>query len=166
MPFTRNDNSSEGQFEVVSYLDPPGDQIRENDTSRIVMNFRNYYAYDDGSPEYGFGISGESTSGALLACRFRVYQPDTLRALQMLFNKTRNHANADLGFQLCVWKDEGGLPGDLMYMSSQIFTPGDEFNFLGFNTYRFPEDTNLVITDTSFFRRLETIHRGILKPGV
>jgi hypothetical protein len=38
-----------------------------------------------------------------------------------------------------------------MYMSSEIFTPGDEFNFLGFNTYRFPEDTNLVITDTSFF---------------
>jgi hypothetical protein len=150
-PFTRNDNSSEGQFEVVSYLDPPGDQVRENDTSRIVMNFRNYYAYDDGSPEYGFGISGESTSGAVLACRFRVYQPDTLRALQMLFNKTRNHANAELGFKLCVWKDKDGLPGDLMYMSSEIFTPGDEFNFLGFNLYRFPEDTNLVITDTSFF---------------
>ncbi len=63
----------------------------------MVMNFRNYYAYDDGTPEYGFGISGESTAGAVLACRFRVYQPDTLRALQMLFNKTRNHANADLG---------------------------------------------------------------------
>jgi hypothetical protein len=150
-PFTRNDNSSEGALEVVSYLITPADQIKGNDTSRIVLNFRNYYAYDDGSPEYGFGISGESTAGALLACRFRIYQADTLRALQMLFNKTRNHANADLGFQLCVWKDEGGLPGELLYMSPETFTPGDDLHLFGFNTYKFPEDANLVITDTSFF---------------
>ncbi len=150
-PFTRDNNSSEGAYEVVSYLITPSQQFKENDTSRIVMKFKNYYAYDDGSPEYGFGISGESTTGALMACRFRIYQPDTLRALQMLFNKTRNHANADAGFQLCVWKDEGGLPGDLIYMSPEISTPGDNFNFLGFNTYRFPEDAELVITDTSFF---------------
>jgi hypothetical protein len=150
-PFTRNDNSPEGALEVVSYLITPADQVKENDTSRIVLNFRNYYAYDDGSPEYGFGISGESTSGALLACRFRVFQPDTLQALQMLFNKTRNHANADLGFQLCVWKDSLGLPGDLLYMSDEVFTPGDELNLYGFNTYKFPEGANLLITDTSFF---------------
>jgi hypothetical protein len=150
-PFTRNDNSSEGALEVVSYLITPANQVKGNDTSRIVMNFKNYYAYDDGNPEYGFGISGESTAGSLLACRFRIYQADTLRALQMLFNNTRNHANAELGFQLCVWKDEGGLPGDLLYMSPETFTPGDDLPFLGFNTYPFPEEANLVITDTSFF---------------
>ena len=150
-PFTRDDNSREGALEVVSYLITPADQVKSNDTSRIVLNFRNYYAYDDGTPEYGFGISGESTAGALLACRFRIYQSDTLRALQMLFNKTRNHANADLGFQLCVWKDEGGLPGELLYMSPETFTPGEDLKWLGFNTYEFPEDANLVITDTSFF---------------
>jgi len=150
-PFTRNDNSSEGALEVVSYLITPANQVKANDTSRIVLNFRNYYAYDDGSPEYGFGISGESTAGALLACRFRIYQADTLRALQMLFNKTRNHANADLGFQLCVWKDAGGLPGELIYMSPDIFTPGNDLKLYGFKTCKFPDDANLVITDTSFF---------------
>jgi hypothetical protein len=150
-PFVRNDNSSEGALEVVSYLVTPPQQEKENDTSRMVMNFRNYYAYDDGTPEYGFGISGESTSGAVLACRFRVYQADTLRALQMLFNKTRNHANSDVGFRLCVWKDEGGLPGDLIYMAPDVSTPGDDLTFLGFNTYRFPDDADLIITDTSFF---------------
>jgi hypothetical protein len=150
-PFTRNDNSSEGALEVVSYLITPAAQVKENDTSRIVLNFRNYYAYDDGSPEYGFGISGESTAGAVLACRFRIYQPDTLQALQMLFNKARDHANADLGFQLCVWKDAGGLPGELLYMSTEVFTPGDDFNLFGFETYKFPDDAKLFITDTSFF---------------
>jgi hypothetical protein len=150
-PFTRNDNSDEGALEVVSYLITPAEQVKENDTSRIVLNFRNYYAYDDGSPEFGFGISGESTAGALLACRFRIYEADTLQALQMLFNKTRNHANADLGFQLCVWKDQEGLPGDLIYMSPETSTPGDELDLFGFNTYRFPADANLLITDTSFF---------------
>ncbi len=152
-PFTRaeDDTSGEGAIEVVSYLITPATHVKENDTSRTVLNFRNYYAYDDGSPEYGFGISGESTAGAVLACRFRIYQPDTLQALQMLFNKTRNHANADLGFQLCVWKDEGGIPGELLYISTETFTPGDELNLYGFNTYKFPEEGRLYITDTSFF---------------
>jgi hypothetical protein len=150
-PFTRDDNSSEGAIEVVSYLITPAAQVKENDTSRIVLNFRNYYAYDDGSPEYGFGISGESTAGAVLACRFRIYQPDTLQALQLLFNKTRNHANAELGFQLCVWKDEGGVPGALLYMSPETFTPGNDLKLFGFETYKFPEDAHLLITDTSFF---------------
>jgi hypothetical protein len=69
----------------------------------------------------------------------------------MLFNKTRGHANDDLGFQLCVWKDEAGLPGELLYMSPGTFTPGDELKSGGFNIYEFPEEANLVITDTSFF---------------
>lgn len=150
-PFTRNDNSAEGALEVVSYLITPAADLKQNDTARLVLNFKNYYAYDDGSPEYGFGISGESTTGALLACRFRTFQEDTLQGLQMLFNKTRNHANSDLGFQLCVWKDEGGLPGQLLYISPETFTPGDELQFGGFNTYMFDEDANLFITDTSFF---------------
>jgi len=150
-PFTRDDNSGTGALEVVSYLITSAEQVKENDTSKIVLNFRNYYAYDDGSPEYGFGISGESTAGALLACRFRIYQTDTLRALQMLFNKTRNHENSDLGFQICIWKDGGGIPGELLYMSSEVYTPGDEIQFGGFNTYEIPEDVNVVITDTSFF---------------
>ena len=35
---------------MVSYLITPANQVKTNDTSRIVLNFRNYYAYDDGSP--------------------------------------------------------------------------------------------------------------------
>jgi hypothetical protein len=151
VPFTRNDDSEEGALEVVAWLITPADQEQQNDTARTELHFRDYYAYDDGSPEYGFGISGESTAGALLACRYRTYTTDTLRALDMFFNKTRNHVTAGLTFQLGVWKDAGGVPGDLVYLSEETFTPGEWEGKPGFRRYAFPADTDLVITDTSFF---------------
>jgi hypothetical protein len=150
-PFTRRDDSPEGRIEVVNYLITPTDQYKANDTCRTLLNFKDYYAYDDGTPEYGFGISGESTTGALLACRFRIYLADTLRALDMLFNKTRNHFNSTLEFHICAWKDAGGVPGDLIYMSPETFSPGDMEGMPGFRRYLFPVDTDLVITDTSVF---------------
>ncbi len=151
VPFTRNDDSEEGALEVVAWLITPADQEQQNDTARTELHFRDYYAYDDGSPEYGFGISGESTAGALLACRYRTYITDTLRAIDLFFNKTRNQVTAGLTFRLGVWKDAGGVPGDLVYLSEETFTPGEWEGKPGFRRYAFPADTNLVITDTSFF---------------
>jgi len=150
-PFTRNDNSEEGLIEVGSYLVTPAGQYKQNDTSKIILNFRDYYAYDDGTPEYGFGISGPSMAGALLACKFRVFKADTLRALDMLFNKTRDNFNADLGFRLCVWKDEGGKPGELIFMSPEVFTPGTSSAMPGFRRYAINTDEDLIVTDTVIY---------------
>ena len=36
-------------------------------------------------------------------------------------------------------------------MSPETFTPGNDLKLYGFKTYKFPDDANLVITDTSFF---------------
>jgi hypothetical protein len=164
-PFTRDDDSKEGTIQVVGYLITPAQQEKQNDTCSTVLHFRDYYAYDDGSPEYGFGISGESTAGALLAYRFRIFKPDTLRALDMLFNKTRNHYNANLNFRLCVWKDAAGVPGDLIYMSPELFSPGDEKGMPGFTRYAIPADTNLVINDTSIFAGWKQVTEDFLNLG-
>jgi hypothetical protein len=164
-PFTQDDHYSEGAREVVSYLITPAGQVKSNDTCRITIHFRNYYAYDDGSPEYGFGISGESTSGALLAMRFRIYRADTLRAIQFLFNKTRDHYTANLKFQTCVWKDAGGIPGDLIYISPESFSPGDDPQLFGFTTCALPSDTSLVITDTSVFVGWKQVTEDFLNLG-
>jgi hypothetical protein len=151
-PFTRNNDSEEGMLEVGSYLVTPAGQYKQNDTSKIVLNFKDAYAYDDGTPEYGFGISGPSMTGALLASRFRIYESDTLRALDMLFNKSRNNFNATLGFNLCVWKDENGKPGELIFMSPEEYTPGSGLTMPGgFKRYAINANEDLIITDTVIF---------------
>jgi hypothetical protein len=150
-PFTRNDDSNSGIIEVAGFLDTPEGQPKENDTAKIILNFRDYYAYDDGTPEYGFGISGPSMAGALLAYRFRIYTPDTLRALDIFFNKARDLYNANAGFQLCVWKDENGMPGELVYLSPEVYNPRLDSEMPGFERYAIDPDTNLVMTDTAIY---------------
>lgn len=150
-PFVREDDSDEGTLEVVSYLVPDANQFLQNDTSRSFIHFRDYYAFDDGSPEFGFGIAGPSMPGALLAHRFRIFQPDTLRAVDFYFNKTIHEIYEELGFRLCVWKDYAGKPGELLYMSDEIYTPGYAADRPDFKRVFLPASQDLLITDTSLF---------------
>jgi hypothetical protein len=149
-PFTYNSTSDEGLLEVVGYLDTSADQFKQNDTVKTILHFKDYYAYDDGTPEYGFGISGPSMSGALLAMRFRVYKPDTLRAIDMAFNNTRNNVTADQEFQFCVWKDGGGKPGELLFLSDDYYHP-DTLYMPGFKRYPLETEEDLIITDTTIY---------------
>jgi hypothetical protein len=164
-PFTRTNDSDEGNIEVGAFLITDADQYKQNDTAKTILNFRDYYAYDDGTPEYGFGISGESTEGALLAYRFRIYRTDTLRALDMYFNKTRDDFNADLKFHLCIWKDNDGLPGELIYMSPEVFSPGTELGMPVFKRYPIMADQELVITDTVFYAGWKQVTDEFLNLG-
>ena len=164
-PFTRGDNSTTGRLEVGAYLVTPAEQYKQNDTSKTLLVFKDYYAFDDGTPEYGFGISGESTAGALLACRFRIFTTDTLAAVDMLFNKTRNDYNADLSFHICVWADQGGLPGELLYMSEETCYPGSESGMPEFNRYRIVAEPGLVITDTIVYVGWKQVSEEFLNLG-
>jgi hypothetical protein len=123
------------EFEIRHFI--IGD-ITPNDTVGDTLSFRqkffNYYAYDDGTPEEGYGLT---PAGAKLAYRFTLNVKDTLRAIQMFFNHTQNDANEKF-FNLMVWRDNNGKPGDVMY--SQLnemveYTPG----LLGFHTYMLDE---------------------------
>lgn len=164
-PFVRTDDSKEGNIKVCSYLITSAEQNKQNDTASIILNFTDNYAYDDGTPEFGFGIPAPSTEGALLALRFRVYKPDTLRALDMMFNKTRNDFNADLRFRLCVWSDEGGLPGQLIYYSPEEFTPGVTSGMPGFRRFPINPDIDLVVTDTIIYVGWQQVSDAFLNLG-
>ena len=67
----------------------------------------NYYAYDDGTPELGYGVSN---AGGKFAIRFDVGDYDTIQGVQLLFNHTLKDANEKY-FDIVVWKDENGKPG-------------------------------------------------------
>jgi hypothetical protein len=139
-----------GQFEITAYLKTHPSQFLGNDTVKYKQLFRDYYAYDDGTAEFGFGISGESTSGAMVACRFPVFKQDTIRGMDIFFNKTRNNYTADLTFKLCIWKNKGGIPGDTLYVSQEEYTPDINTGLLEFKRYSLPLSREIVVDDTVF----------------
>ncbi|TRZ72361.1 MAG: T9SS C-terminal target domain-containing protein [Bacteroidetes bacterium] len=88
------------------------------DTITGSQPFYNYYAYDDGTPEAGYGLKG---TGAQMAYRFKLNKsPDTLRAIRIYFNHTLEKSNIQF-FYLTVWNDNSGFPGDTIY--SRIVLP-------------------------------------------
>ena len=83
----------------------------KGDTLYAVQTFRNYYAYDDGTPERGYGVvPGESC----FASQFSVSKSDTLCGVYLLFNRTHKDANYDF-FDIVVWNDNNGKPGNETY---------------------------------------------------
>jgi hypothetical protein len=121
----------------------PSDTV--SDTISFRQKFFNYYAYDDGTPEAGYGLN-LNPSGAMLAYRFTLNVKDTLRAIQMFFNHTQGDAN-ELYFNLMVWQDNNGKPGDVIY--SQL-NEKVEFSpyLLGFHTYML--DDPLLVNGTFY----------------
>ncbi|MFC2101629.1 T9SS type A sorting domain-containing protein [Bacteroidota bacterium] len=82
------------------------------DTMQSYQRFYNYFAYDDGTPDAGYGLS---PAGSLLAYRFKLNKtPDTLRAIQFLFNQTLSGDNVQF-FYLKIWNDANGKPGQVLY---------------------------------------------------
>ena len=71
----------------------------------------NYYAYDDGIPELGFGVR---PAGGRFAVRFDITDYDTIQGVQLLFNHTLNDANNKY-FDIVIWKDANGKPGEEVY---------------------------------------------------
>ena len=82
-----------------------------NDTLFHIQKFNSSFAYDDGGAELAYGIN---TSGARLAYQFKLNRPDTLRAIQMYFPQMLNTVD-HLPFELTIWKDNFGVPGDTLY---------------------------------------------------
>lgn len=88
------------------------DFILENDTVLQVHPFRNYYAYDDGSAEAGYFVTGV---GGKIAIKIRVNVTDTLRAMRIYFDpvgmiSTVSNTSSTSHFTMSIWAD-GGTSG-------------------------------------------------------
>lgn len=100
-----------------------GDTHRANDTTRYTQEFGNWYAYDDGTPENGYGLTS-TASRVYLAYRFDLNVPDTLTALFMCFNPTYGQESESIGFWITVWScDEDGRPAEVLYRDSETRHP-------------------------------------------
>jgi hypothetical protein len=98
--------------------------------------FKNYFAFDDGSSEGGYGINGLGSRNAMFAYRFNSYVADTVRAVSICFNDSYQDANRR-AFDLMVWGDNNGQPGNLLFSREEVIVEsGTRIN--GFYTYLIP----------------------------
>lgn len=126
-----------------------GDNRKGNDTIVLTQTFGDYYAYDDGVPENGYGVvtSGPTGNKVWLAMRYDLHNVDTLTAVDIFFNRTRDGENEDVRFQICVWSCHNGLPSTLIYKDSEHNTPA----FDGLNRFhRYILKEALKVSDTIF----------------
>jgi hypothetical protein len=156
-------------IEVLSWIVTDNDPskfrtaLRYNDTSRVVYEFKDCYAYDDGTAENGYGLFGNGSSQGEVAVRFRTYMADSLRGLYMYFNRAVNDANMNHNFVIAVWNDAGGIPGELIHSEtggSPVF--GDSLN--KYVAYKFAKPVYLSEGEIFYVGWLQT-DEGFLNIG-
>lgn len=125
----------------------PKDLIPSNDTLRTGICLDNYYAYDDGSAETGYGINPVlSTDGyiSFMAVQFQIPFEDTLGGVQIYFLPQFPDIT-NQKFELYVWDNLS--TGGVRFTSPKKITPlYTDDN--GFVTYWF--DTNIVVNQTFY----------------
>lgn len=107
--------------------------------------FGNYFAYDDGTPESGYGLNGANDT--YFAVQFKVTKLDTVRGVQMLFNRTHNDANYTF-FDIVVWRDNNGKPGKVVYTLKDQRPIWDEEGLYKFSLYEFDK---IVKVNSTFY---------------
>lgn len=126
-------NHNERVYKINHYIHDE-DLISIGDTISNIQNFANYFAYDDGTAERSYGAS---VSGTRIAVQFRTTTVDTLRGVQIFFNKTYGQSSGRY-FDIGVWNNNNGKPGLLIYEEENVPQQYDDLN--NFHTYIF-EDT-------------------------
>lgn len=142
---------------VVKNQTPPLDIISQNDTLLFFQKFYNYYAYDDGIPEAGYGLSAADSKSAV---KFSLNSPDTLRSVDIFFNQTLGAASQQY-FDLIVWADNGGKPGAELYRKSGK-RPEFESELFKFHNYKFE---NPIPVSGNFYVGMEQVTNNNLNIG-
>jgi hypothetical protein len=128
------------------------DNVHSNDTIYYRQKFDNYFAYDDGSAEAGYGFAA---SGGVVAVRYKLNVPDTLRAVDVYFDPVINVSQLqNAGIKIRVWADNNGLPGALYPDSALWALP--VFSQNGFDVFQ-----RYQLVDTIVFNTAATFYVGI-----
>ncbi|MFN3528409.1 MAG: T9SS type A sorting domain-containing protein [Bacteroidia bacterium] len=104
-------------LETTFLLSNTPDFLPTNDTARRTQHFTNYFAYDDGTAETGYGLN---IIGGSVAYKFYLARPDTVWGMWMYFTQAAENAALEL-FNLKVWSfiGEGGFSGNESELTSQ-----------------------------------------------
>lgn len=106
-------------FTIKHVISTSGDLYKSNDTLIHIQNFKNYYAYDDGSAEVGYYLN---TYGAKTAVRFTLNTFDTLKSVRIFFDPIINGtATLASSFRIVIWGAGGNGPGSIIYKDSLMY---------------------------------------------
>jgi hypothetical protein len=130
-------NHDSALFRITASLKTDNFDPKQNDTLIYYQVFKNYFAFDDGSSEGGYGINGLGSRNAMVAYKFESFMADTIRAVNICFNDSYQEANKR-EFDLVVWDNNNGVPGNILYTKQGIMV--EQANTInGFYTYTIPE---------------------------
>jgi type IX secretion system substrate protein len=155
--FSSSNTLDTASFIITHYISDSSDQNSIVDSAIYRQGFYNYFAYDDGTPEGGYGIDAAS---GFVACQFDLSEPDTLFGVQMFFNRTLNDAN-EVYFDLLIWGDNDGKPGQILHrLERQKVSWGDGL----YSFYPYVLDEPIKLSGT-FYVGWEQFERNNLNIG-
>jgi hypothetical protein len=96
----------------------------------------------------------------MVAMRFNTYKKDTLRGIQIYFNRSLNNTNEKY-FKLVVWNEINNKPGNIIYIKENI-KPVFEDSLNKFTNYVF--DTSIVLED-NFYIGWQKVYANSLNVG-
>ncbi len=108
-----------------------------NDTVINDQFFKDYYAYDDGTAEAGYGLRGQGTRNGSVAIKYFSYLPDLLGGVDIYFNQVFDSINMGYYFKLMVWDESEGIPGSVIWEDENDHTPDYITTYPGFRRYYF-----------------------------
>ena len=155
--FSIDHSGDSTSFVVKHFLEDPNCNPPLIDSVCYRQGFYNYYAYDDGIPEMGYGVE---PIGSAFAVQFELTKPDMLQGVQILFNHTLNDANNKY-FNIVVWKDNNGKPGEEVFRLTSL-KPRWEKGRYRFAFYPFNEAIRL---NGIFYVGIEQQGSGIINVG-
>lgn len=129
---------------TVTQVMQVNDSINGNDSINTTVNFHNYYAYDDGTAEQAWGVYG---AFAMVAYKFTLNTPDTLRAVSIFWNPYVANVEPH-GVRISVWGDANGSPGQILYQT-EVEYPVYQDGYNGFQ-YFMLDDTILNMSGTFY----------------
>ncbi len=128
------------------------DIFRSNDSLVFNQPFGDFFAYDDGTAEAGYGLI--NTSYGKVAMRFYLPEADTLRAVAIAFNESEVQSAQSPSFRLGVWRKIGPGSADQLIYQSPVYYP-KQAPRIG-NFYYYPIDTVLVVAGEIYVGWIQT----------
>lgn len=140
------------------------DNVTGNDTFSVPTQFSNYYAYDDGTAEGGYGIKNKINVGACL--KYKLEVPDSIVGVYIFFNQSEKDVSTQR-FNIKVWKAisplfEPALTDNVLY-NQEVLKPVYTSIINGFTSYRFVEP--IPVTD-SFYVGWDQTSSYVLNVGL
>lgn len=136
------------RFEFVTKAGAPFPNFVQNDSTISEQVFENYYAYDDGSAEQAYGITGAQ---GRLAVKYTPYEADSMIGVKICWVPSVNNVSNEI-FYLKVWGDDNGEPGAVLYEDALAFprTPNYEYDRNIFTTYYFKDTAKIAVSGTFY----------------